>query len=637
MISALLSCIVLIMNISEIALRRLDGAYFSYTPDSEEPNFEDFYIVGLLGYELEDNAQHAFENASSTSRQSFISALESQLPESMVQSLRQKASRIHTASEYKRNLIGSKLTKLKLVSIEDLESLFNRLVTQPLPYSEQDIVDLKSLSTIFPVGNLSTKIRENNAVLAGLFEDYDWTRSMTVTDALRVAAVWSGGDQTLATPPRFRLKRSQRGEIVRALENTLATNDYAYFDFARHKELWKRLFKTLHVNDYDAPTLQGVAKLAYENQLVSVDSLIEYLIKEGNFDGLLIHLKTMPGIFARRLQELIRKMPARRDQIVEEFHNVAPRVSSRVLVQLYNYYSGPARSEVLNVPFSGKSRSARNGLIENRRDGDYTDVITALEHGLENKLAGKTVSILGGEKIAIMTSNRSSAMGARAIASGSRLSLNDPKFITMFTHWKNMENSSVDLDLSALFLSEDLLDSEHVAYYSTSASMAAYSGDIISAPNGAEEYITLDVEKSKDKGYRYVAIVINSYSGQLIESIPECYAGVASSESLKVSNFDAASVETRFDLTARGREVIPLIVDLETMELIWVDMVFPGASRSANMASSTSLSSVLRYILNYNGLTVQQFVEKAGGTIVSENADISIDARMSDQVAQLLD
>lgn len=637
MILALLSCIVFIMNISEIALRRLDGAYFSYTPDSEEPDFEDFYIVGLLGYELEEDAQHAFENASSASRQSFISALEAQLPESMVRSLRQKASQIRTASEYKRNLIGSKLTKLKLVSIEDLESLFGRLVTQPLPYSEQDISDLKVLSTIFPVGNLSTKIRENNAVLAGLFEDYDWTRSMTVTDALRVAAVWSGGDQTLAVASRFRLKRSQRGEIARALEKTLATNDYAFFDFARHKELWKRLFHTLHVSDYDVPTLQGVAKLAYEDQLVSVDSLIEYLIKEGNFNGLLVHLKTMPGVFARRLHELIRKMPARRDQIVGEFYSVAPRVSSRVLVQLYNYYSGPARSEVLNVPFSGKSRSARNGLIENRRDGDYTDVIAAVEHGLENKLAGKTVSVIGGEKIAIMTSNRSSAMGTRMVASGSRLSLDDPKFITMFTHWKNMENSSVDLDLSALFLSEDLLDNEHVAYYSTNASMAAYSGDIVSAPNGAEEYITLDVKKTKDKGYRYVAIVVNSYSGQLIESIPECYAGVASSESLKVSDFDAASVETRFDLTARGREVIPLIVDLKTMELIWVDMVFPGASRNANMASSTNLSSVLNYILHYNGLTVQQFVEKAGGTIVSENADISIDARMSDQVAQLLD
>lgn len=627
------------MNISEIALRRLDGAYFNYSPDSEAPSYEDLYIIGLLGFKLEEDAEHAFDNASSASRRSFIDALEAQLPNSMVLSLRQKALQIRSGSEYKRNLLGSKFTTLKLISIGDLESFFERLVTQPLPYSEQDISDLKALSTVFSVGGLKASARENNAVLAGLFESYDWTRSMTVTDALRVAAVWSGGDATLTVPPRFKLKRSQRREIALALEEVLKTNDYAFFDFARHKELWKRLFKVLHVSDYPTPNLQGVATLSYQGQLVSVDSLIEYMVKNKDLKGLLIHFKTMPGVFARRLHEVIRKMPNDRDLIIEEFTKVADRVSTRVLVQLYNYYNGPSRSEVLNLPFSGNSRTARNGFLENRKAGDYSDVMAAIEAGLKGKLNGKSIHISnGGSKIGVMTSNRSSAMGSRPLTAGSRVALEDPKFITLFSHWKNSESGRVDLDLSAMLLSEDLQDTESIAYYSTNSKMGRYSGDIVDAPNGAEEYIVLDVEEAKQSGYRYAITVINSYTGQSVGSIPECYSGVASATSLDFNSFDAAAVESRFDLASNGREVIPLMVDLKTMELIWVDMVFPGASSGANMSSSSSLGSVLQYIINYKGLTVEQLVEKSGGKLVDkDSADLVIDARMSDQVAQLLD
>lgn len=636
--------------ISEIALRRLDGIYFEDTrvQRGSTPSFADRYLVRLLGYELTPEAEAAFESASDISRERAFVALQSKLNASQITKIRNKAKTISTASELKRILVEqtTKPVELKLVSRTELQRVFERLVTQPLPYSEQDRLDLTDLAELFPVGELQASARENNAVLAGLIPDYDWTRSMTVTDALRVAAVWSGGDQTLEVAPRFKLKRSQRRAIALALESVMEKNDYALFDFPRHAELWKRLFTALRVSDYRVPQLQTAAHLLFEGQLVSIDALIEYLIKEKDFDSLLLHFKTMPGLFARRLHELIRKMPNRRDEIIAAFAEQAPRVSTRVLVQLRNYFDGPSKAEAPNLPFAGKSRTARNGFLENRKTGSYQDVLFALDDALGAKLSGKKVHIgEGGDRIGVMTSNRSTAMGSRAMAPGSRISVGeDSKYLTLFTHWKNMDGTdghsgSVDLDLSALFLSDDLQRSEHLSFYSTNSEHARYSGDITDAPKGAEEYIVVDVEHAKRRGFRYIATVVNSYSGQKINTIPECYSGIAAAEALKFKKFDAASVVARFDLGAQGREVVPFLLDLETMELVWADLAFAGAASGATMSGSTSLGSALKFIVNYQGLTVGDLVEKSGAILVdsAEDADLVIDPRMSDQVAQLLE
>ena len=631
-------------NLAEIALRRLDGAYFEGNLAGSSATFAERYLVQLLGYKLDAVAEALFETAAPEARLNFFLALEAQLPTSLVNRARTAAAAIRTGSEFGQAMAKQtgKLTELRSIGEHEIEDLFDRLVTQLLPYSEQDIADLKALAGRYPVGELKAGTRENNAVLAGLISDYDWSRAMTVTDALRIAAVWSGGDQTLEVAPRFKLKRSQRRALALALEAVIEKSDYAYFDFARHRELWKRLFTALHVSDYKVPQLQACARMLFGGQLSSIDAFIEYLIKEGDLDGLLVHFRTMPGVFARRLHEVLRKMPDRRDEILSEFEAVASRVSTRVLVQLRNYFAGPSKAEVPNLPFAGKSRSARNGFLENRKSGDSSDVIAAVDSALGTKLSGKKVHISeGGEKISVLTSNRSTATGSRAMGSGSRIAIgDDPKFITLFTHWKNLEGGGrVDLDLSALFLSGDLQQSEALAYYSTESAHARYSGDITDAPNGAEEYIVVDVTHAQQRGFRYMAIVANSYTGQKIGSIPECYAGVAVSQSLDFGNFDAAAVEARFDLTAEGREVIPLIVDLETLELIWVDMAFSGASMGANMEGSTSLGLVLKYIVNSSRLTVGELVEKTGAILVDSaaDADISVDPRMSDQVAKILE
>lgn len=624
-------------NLVEIALRRLDGAYFGPITDADLPTDIERYGIMLYGFDFTPEAEAAFTAATKESRELLSDELRAKMPSSMRKSSNRKLKKITEASDLSSK--GSEKV-LKLVTEGDLAELYRRLVSQPLPYSVQDLLDLEVFGERFYTEGLRATTRENNATLAVLLPEYDWTQSMTVTDGLRVASAWSGGDVTLATSTRFKLKRSQRRALALALEEVLEKSDYAYFDFPRHAEKWKRLFTALHVSDYCVPKLQTAADMLFNGQLSSIDSLIEFLIKEGDFDGLMGHFRTMPGIFARRLQELLRKMPNRRDEIVAEFEKLAPRVSTRVLVQVRNYFNGPSRSEVPNRPFAGKSRTARNGLLENRKPDDCEDVVAAVDSALSTKLQGTKVYMgEGGSKISVMTSNRSAAIGSRAMASGSRIAIGeDPDFITLFTHWKDTENSRVDLDVSALFLSEDLLNSEQLAYYSTHSEHARYSGDITSAPEGAEEYITVDVKRAQKRGFRYMAIVVNSFTGQSISTIPECYAGVAVSDSLDFRNFKASDVELRFDLAADGREIIPLVVDLETMEMIWVDMAFKGASSGARMDASTSLASVLKFIVHNSNLTVGELIQKSGAVLVDspEKADISVDPRMSDQVVQLL-
>jgi hypothetical protein len=52
-----------------------------------------------------------------------------------------------------------------------------------------------------------------------------------------------------------------------------------------------------------------------------------------------------------------------------------------------------------------------------------------------------------------------------------------------------------------------------------------HSGDIVSAPNGASEFIDINYVEAKEHA-RYVVICNYVYSGDAYKDIPECFSGV---------------------------------------------------------------------------------------------------------------
>jgi len=230
---------------------------------------------------------------------------------------------------------------------------------------------------------------------------------------------------------------------------------------------------------------------------------------------------------------------------------------------------------------------------------------------------------------------RSASHSFKTVARGSRVSIDgDKKVIRLFTWWKNglkdgvaakdshpdysyFEKSGgaerIDIDLSVMFLTEDYDNAGHVSwtnlrYGNGHDTMSAHSGDIVDAPNGASEFIDIDINKALATGARYVAVNINCFTGQNFCDMNECFAGVMLRDDLKSGEvYEAKSVEHKFDLTSAATAGMPMLFDLKTKELIWLDMVLPqrnvywGRTVEGN---ARSLSKVVQGIVEMNKPTL---------------------------------
>lgn len=537
---------------------------------------------------------------------------------------------------------------------ENFHKLTEDLVTQGQPFSQQDIDDLQVLSRWVKPAEIGVK--ENVATLLQLFPELDWSASVkTTTDVLRIAAALSGGDVSLADNTKFRLTRAKRRLIAGLLEDVLIRNGGVTEDLARHEEKWKRLAKTLHVGELKLPNAMAALDSLYKGNVKSFDSLLETLIEKKDVLESIKVLGNRPGIFARRLGELISKMPNDREYFVKAFGNVSDSVSIPVLVQMWNFYSGPNRDVLPDRFVQYKSRNQLTGVVPNKLDGDYSDVVAAIEAGLKDRHADKKIFVDKdlADQFAVPLGIRSASAGSRALGRGSRIKFSkDEKAARFFMHWRNMPAASsedsylyghgeqrVDLDLSVLFVSEDFQKRKQISYTNLrdEGIKTYHSGDITDAPNGAAEFVDVDIEAALKGGYRYVAMSVYGYTRQKLSEIPEAWAGVMLRKDVNSGEiFEPSTVAQRYDLTVDQVNSTPLMFDLKTRELVWWD-----SSIQLNESSYYSLAEnldgatlALKSLALSKVMSVGKLLELTSAVIVdSENkADIVLDPSATEQV-----
>ena len=90
-----------------------------------------------------------------------------------------------------------------------------------------------------------------------------------------------------------------------------------------------------------------------------------------------------------------------------------------------------------------------------------------------------------------------------------------------FVYWKQREQRT-DYDLSVLLLDDDFLLAGQVSWTNLSELGAVHSGDITEAPDGATEFIDLDLGRVSA---RYVVPQVNIYSGEGFDDAEEAFFG----------------------------------------------------------------------------------------------------------------
>jgi hypothetical protein len=151
---------------------------------------------------------------------------------------------------------------------------------------------------------------------------------------------------------------------------------------------------------------------------------------------------------------------------------------------------------------------------------------------------------------------------------------------------------------------------------------AHHSGDIVDAPNGAAEFIDLDLQMLRACGVRFALMCINSYSGQAYCDLPECFAGWMSRANLNSGEpFEARTVVDSIDLASATRFSLPPALDLLRHEVLWADIALKDHPRfvisvAGNVAGVSLMLRALHEMVKQNLHTLLWLRARAWGTLV---------------------
>ena len=524
------------------------------------------------------------------------------------------------------------LTELGLATAQDLERIVADLVAQATPFSAQDRADLMALRDFGPERAPHVAVKENLAVLTATFPGLDFSASYrTVTDVLRLAVALAGGDVSLAEPCRFpSFSCAQRRRLLGLLEAVGQVQDVrdCAEEMARRCERWKRLTRHLRPGDYARRFPRAAALLhqvASGGAEAGFTSHLEEALARRDVEGALRLLAARPGVFARRLNHLLRLCAddAARKRVVAEFARVAPEVSLPVLVRLWEYFSSPGPDTLpWRVVAIKAAAGTKTTLIPStRRPGPVdAEVVRVVEEALSRRAHLGRIAVDQGlyEGYAAPLGLRSASPGLRTAGRGTRLPLPEGETIRFFLHWRDLpeappetpgpagpaaaedgRGTRVDLDLSAFFVSEDLARTEQIAYYNLRSTAAVHSGDLTSAPDGAAEFIDVTLAEALRQGWRYVVMTVHSFSHHRLSEVPECWAGAMARGAHPQSGevFEASTVMQRLDLVSPTFNATPFVIDLAERRLIWWDLpVGVGEHQVANLDRSSN--RVLAHLLD---------------------------------------
>lgn len=473
---------------------------------------------------------------------------------------------------------------LNLAKDDDLLSVFTELLGANGSISDQDRQLLSSILDTCNEKELKKAIpeipfKENLCWFVGECIDrkmhlVGMEALKTATDVLRVATYLSNGDISLAENTKFRsFPRSLRRELVKKLNEVIRLDD-----IYSHRNKWIRLAHSLHIGEYAAlapRAFQMLDNLRNGVPYYTFNSRLELALEEREFSQAMNLLKTRPGAFARRLDHVLRVFD--NGKAVDRFLKVIDKVDTRVLLQLYGHFNS-RRQIVTNRVVFPKGSMAKAHLLTAELPPLSDNIVNKLRNGITHELESRfeARSAFGNVYIdpalaecPIPLNLRSASEGMRVVARGTKIPFaEDKNTIRMFIYWKGM-----DIDLSGFFVNEDFSRQDTIAYYGLRNNFSCHSGDIVMAPNGACEFIDVNIDKALKAGYRYLVMSVRVFTGPNFNEHDICYAGwMVRSKPKSNEIFDPKTVEQRVDLQVASKNAIPVIFDLKERKAIWLDV-----------------------------------------------------------------
>lgn len=534
-------------------------------------------------------------------------------------------------------------TSISATQTQYLSDLYQHLVQKP---------HFKDLITSIEIPQ--KEILANIAAEAMHHQHLDWVSQKldTPTDVLRLVAVLCHGDVSLAKPFRVgKLTRSERRQIASLIQDVFARKLHNKEQFIEnmfsYREQWVHVAHALHIGEYRDKyplAFEVFSDLRENKEPQTFNSKVKALMNAGDIQSASELLYQRPGVFARSLNELIRKaQPNDVDYVIALFAKAVDKVSTTVLIQAHSYFKNDTEQDVrvfmpkggLGKVFTKEQPVQPLGAVAERMTRLIEDALVKRFSTLAP--LGKVYIDPALEKQNVPFAQRSASKALRSVSRGSRFEMDSTKdIVRLFLWWnesfKDTDGSikqigRIDIDLSCVMMNEDFSVVDSCTYYHLRTKGVTHSGDITSAPNGACEFIDVDLKKINDN-VRFILMSVNAFTNHLYKDVPECYAGwMERSHQMKGELFDPRTVQNKVDLTSESMAVIPAVFDVKSREFIWCDLSVPTGVINNVGANSRVLSHAVEGIVKMvkpNLYDLFAMHAKARGTIVDrkEEADV---------------
>ncbi|WP_394835477.1 hypothetical protein LVJ94_00945 [Pendulispora rubella] len=448
----------------------------------------------------------------------------------------------------------------------------------------------------------------------------------TATDVLRILVALSGADLSLqgqrVTKPipgwphltevlvRHRFKMAKMGRplrrtFLRMLENF--DEDLLVEDMLRHATYWVWVGEFLHPHEY-ADRYPRVARAFGIVRKKGPDgnaappfrnyySHLDEAFRGRDFPTLTKLLRARPGELARRFDHALRIAGDDEQavhRLVQAFADAAPSLSTPVLLTLRNIL--PTRVEKAKIRIYWPKDQVSKGVSSaDRRPVLTPSVVASAVRAIEAELlrrfgtkpaVGDAIVDEALRHIPVPFNERTASRSAVSLPRGSRIDVPRRKIARLALHWcePEVDGQPTDVDLSVGLYDADWNYVGVCSYYELTFSgsdgtpIAVSAGDLRDAPypNGATEFIDVHRAGALEAGIRYAVMVVNNYAGMPFRDLERGFAALLHGDDAEGEPFDAQEVALKFDLQGDNGVYLPLVFDLETSTIHWLDTYAKG-------------------------------------------------------------